>query len=276
MSGDERIFVDASLVDPRDAGLDVKSLLRTNYIYTTINTTDRRPLFLKEHLHYAAASYEALYGERPTLTAADIAKRISDLLYYGFYPEGGNTVDIYLLPRPEQPLTLIIHNSATVENGYALSPHKLLSTVANYEIPFEHHKTAASLTAAGFADDFARRNGADVALRANRAGTVISSGDSPFFAVRNDVLYTPAVDHGARASVERDLLLRLCRYASVKVVEEDIAVADLADYDELAIFSPTGLHTIARIDEIYYLNVMAHKLEKQLERLTAEGTKQSI
>ncbi len=268
------ISLDGKLLKWQEADLTPQMLMGCNWIYTTINTLAHKPLHLEAKLLHVAESYKALYGTKASLEPATMRREIRDLLYFGLYPEGGNTVNLYLLPRAdgEGCRRLIIHEATTpYDDGYGLLTVRPKGIVANYEIPFEKHHTNVSMTAARFADSYANARGYDIALRANRAGMLLSSGDNPLFVLRGNILLTPPLGQGARPSVERELMMRVCEMAGVKVVEESIQVDELTGCEEIMVFTPVGIQSLYSLGDVRLGNIYATLLAKHLKALSLEG-----
>lgn len=273
MNSSDKIFLDGEMTTWRESNLDMGTLLGSNCIYTTINSFAHKPLHVALKLQYALGSYKTLFGTKPAITPLDIEEQISSLLYYGIYPEWGNTVDLYLIPLSDgRTSTLIAHRSTTPYEGYSLLSIRPKATVTNYEIPFEKHHTTISMAAARFADDFARRNGAGIALRGNRAGSLLSTGDNPLYALRGDVLITTPVEKGGRPSAERELMTLLCHKAGIKLIEQEILTEELGRIEELFAFTPVGIQMISSASDIPFHSIMAHALEPHLVALTREGS----
>ena len=273
MTNNDKIFLDGKMTTWQQCDLKMESLLGRNCIYTTINTFAHKPLHLPLKLRYAAESHKALFGTKPALDAAHIAKQINDLLYYGLYPEWGNTVDLYLIPREDgSAQTLLCHRSTTPYEGYSLLSIRPQAAVTNYEIPFEKHHTTISLAAARFADYFARRSGAGIGLRGNRAGVLLSTGDNPIYALRGDTLITTPIEKGARPSAERELMNSLCQMAGVKLIEQEIPTEQLGQMEEVFAFTPIGIQMIGSAGEVKFHSIVAHTLEPHLATLSREGT----
>lgn len=272
MQSEKRISVDGRLVTWRDSSLEPSMLMGQNWVYTTINTLAYKPLHLERKLHYALDSYKALFGRRPQLQSREVAQWIGDLLYYDLYPEGGNTLTLYLIHTPEGTTrSLVMHEATTPYEGYGLLALRPKAIIANYEIPFAQHQTNVSLTAARFADLHATSHGYGIALRANRAGTLFSSGDNPLFALRGDTLMTTPLNKGARPSTEREVMWEIAQRAGVRIIEEELKVEDVAEYDELMVFTPVGIQSVGFLAEQRLGNIYATLLGKQLPTLSLEA-----
>lgn len=271
-----KIYCNGLLVDPQRERLDAEQLLCNNYVYARINTVGHKPLYLQRHLHYAALSFEKLYGRKPSIDTGKMSFQIGKLLYENRLPRTGNIVNIYIVPRygengrGRQDI-IITTGITTIYNRYEVLSVRPKAIIANYEIPFAEHRTAVSMTAAGYMEEFAVRAGAKAALRANRAGNLVSAGDYPVFAVRKGVVITPEPSNGAGESVEYELMLRACERAGVEVEHRDIPVEELSETEELMVFNHTGIQSVMSCGEIFFYNLTAIELDKQLREITEEG-----
>ena len=266
------IYVNGIQTSWSEAELSPEALLGQNWVYTTINTYAHQPMHTALKLRYALDSFQALYGFRPQVSAEEINNQVRGLLYYGIYPEHGNTLTLYLIATPEgECTTLLTHTASTPYDGYSLLTLRPKAAITNYEIPFEKHHTSISLTTARFADDFARRSGSGIALRANRAGSLISTGDYPLYALRGNVLITTAINKGARPSAERELMAELCNMARVEIIEGELRTDEMGDYEEILAFTPMGIQMIGSAGDMLLHSITAHRLEPHLKALTRKG-----
>lgn len=272
MGSEKIISLDGKITSWHEADLEPELLFGHNWVYTTINTFAHKPLHLSLKLRHILDSYQALFGSRPQIEVAELEQEIRNLLYFGLLPEGGNTVNLYLLPTPNQGCRrVLIHESTTPYDGYGLLSVRPRGIIANYEIPYEKHQTNVSLTAARFADNYAASHGYNVAIRANRAGTLLSSGDNPLFALRGNTLLTTPIDKGARGSAERELMFRLAKIAGVEIVEEELGVDDATTYEELLVMTPVGLQSVLSLGNMKLGNIYASLLGRHLATLSREG-----
>lgn len=255
---------------------DINSLLHSNYVYACINTLTHKPLYLDRHLHYAAATYNKLYGTDPALDRDEVRGAITELLEANHMPQLGNLVNLYLIPpaagaSPQAPDVLIAWERSTIYRGYELISIRPKAVLTNYEIPFSGHRTAVSLTASDYMRSFAIRSGSHIALRANRAEKVVSCGEYPVFFVKDNVICSPPAPDESPLCVEGELMRRLCRLAGMEIAERSVAAAEMAAADEIMVFNHTGLQTVLSWGSHYYYNLTAQRLEKHLRQLTEEG-----
>lgn len=271
-----KFYYNGTVSEPLAETTGIASLLTDNYIYATVNTLRHRPLYLERHLHYAATSYEKLYGVKPEIDAGEMAAKISRILRENRMPAGGNIVNIFLIPpknikNRENPDIVVAMDQTTIYSGYGLISIRPKAIITNYEIPFSGHRTAVSLTAARYMDEFAIRSGTNIALRANRAGKLVSCGDYPVFGVKDKTVIVPPPENGTGNSVERDLMLKVCKMTGTATVTNDIELENISELDELMVFNHTGILSVLACNDIYFYNVIALTLEKFLDNITAEG-----
>ena len=237
------------------------------YLYAVINTLDHRPLHLSEHLRKMWEGAQTLYGTTPSQTVEDVERMITERLSEERMPRGGNTVEL----RAELSdgfWTLSLHNpTPTIYDGYSYLSLRPSAVIINHELPFSRWRTTCSALTTEFGADFAERQGAGVALRADRNGNLVSCGDNPLFCVRDGVVYTLPVDSGGRDSVERDLMFRLCHLAGVQIVESPTPLDALGEWEEIIIFEPCGVRSIGTCSGYSFDYSIALRLERFLHRL---------
>lgn len=271
MNGKSLISLNGTITSWDEAKLSPDMLLGRNWVYTTLNSFSHKPLHLALKAKYAFDSCQSLFGKRPTIELKVLEKEIRDLLYFGLLPEVGNTLNLYLIADSSGDYhRLLIAKDTTPYEGYGLLSVRPRGIITNYEIPFEKHPTNVSLTAANFANDYALAHGYDIAVRANRAGILLSSSDNPLFALRGGKLLTTPIASGARESAERELMFRLCKSAGIEVVEEDLLVEDAATYEELMLFTPVGIQSLSSLGSMKMVNIYASLLAQHLTSLGSE------
>ena len=248
-------------------------LLHGNYVYAHVTTLDRHPLYLNAHIACALDSYETLYSTRPSLDLESLRQHISRLLEINRMPSGSNSVTLFLFP-PETsgiiPDPLLVSGRPLIYRGYSLADLRPRAVVVNYELPFGTHRTAVSLTASGYMADFARRNGAHIALRVDRSEQLISAGEYPVIALKGKHGFLPT-EKICGKSVERDLLIRLCDQIGIGIESRTVSAEELSEMDEIIIFDFTGIRCLLCCGENYYLNLAGQKMERFLAEITRQG-----
>jgi hypothetical protein len=66
-------------------------------------------------------------------------------------------------------------------------------------------------------------------------------------------------------------MARIAEMAGVKIVEEELRVEDVANYEELLVFTPVGIQSIYSLGDMRLGNIYANLLSKHLTTLTREG-----
>lgn len=253
MNLSEPIVFCGKLVSCADRSVDITALTDGCSLYQSVLTVDHSPLWIDLYLARLEQSLDALYGICHRFDRKSAVDSIMLLLDAGNYGRGGNVVDIVV--TPDGSLS-VLYNSLSLYNSYAHFASMPRAVVVNYQIPFEQHRTLASLSVARYMDSYARRQGAQVALRVNRSGQIISSGDSAAFAVVDNRLFV-APDC---SSVERDMVVSICRKSGVEV-EQSAATIDLLDQiDEIFIARPSGIVSLSGVGNRRFMSVVAQKI----------------
>lgn len=264
----DKVSYNGRLVTPEELPINPLSLVGCNLAYTVVNTSAHRPIFLARKLEVLAESYEAMFGVRAELPLEDVEREIGELLYYGLYPEVGNTLTIYLLPNGNNaPDRLIVHTDTTPYNGFSLLDVRPRANIARYEIPFERHTTTLSLAAARHADRLAEKYGYDLSVRANSRGEISASGDNTVMAVRGNTLIAPTTEQGPRKSAEREVVLKAAQLAEMNVIEGVIRVENIESYDEMWVVTPTGIVALYSLGDKLLMNICASRVARLLPTL---------
>lgn len=237
------------------------------YLYAVINTLGYRPLHLAEHLHKMWEGAQTLYGTTPNQSEEEIEQMITDRLSEERMPRGGNTIELRA-ELSDGNWILSLHNpTPTIYDGYSYLSLRPSAVIINHELPFSRWRTTCSALTTEFGADFAERQGAGVALRADRNRNLVSCGDNPLFCVRDGMLHTLPVGSGGRDSVERDLMFRLCALAGVPIIEGPTPLDALGEWDEIIIFEPCGVRSIGSCSGYSFDYSIALRLERFLHKL---------
>lgn len=237
------------------------------YLYATLNTLNHRPLHLSEHLHKLWEGAKALYGSTPDMDVADIEQMVVERLGNERMPRGGNLIKMRI-EHSSDGWRVSLHNpTPTIYEGYSYLTLRPSALIINHELPFSRWRTTCSSLTTEFGQEFAERNGAGIALRADRAGNLISSGDNPLFLVSKGRLHTLPIEDGGRNSVERDLMFRLCRYAGIEILESHTPLDRLDQWEEIIIFEPNGIRSVGSCSGHSFDYSIALRLERYLHRL---------
>lgn len=261
MKGD-LISINGEITTAGKAEFDPVAVLGANFIYQRIHTLAHVPLQCVAHTEIAEMSYKALYGTPTGISAGVLEKEIKDILTANRYSIASNQVILYLFPPAADapPTRVLCCEKPLLYKGYAMQHTGLTAVVTPYEYPFAPHKTAISLAAHTYAENYARRMGADAAIAENYAGTLTGLGENPLFAVVRNTVLTTSIDDGAAESVERRLAITAGREASLEVVETPLKSEFINDYDELFTVTPQGIVSVRSCGDL----VLPHSMAKNL------------
>ncbi len=237
------------------------------YLYAIVNTLNHKPLHLAEQIDYLWQGAMALYGSTPEISTEEVEQMIADRLAEERMPRGGNLIELRI-EHTDGRLSLSLHNpTTTIYDGYAYLSLRPEAVIINHELPFSRWRTACSALTTEFGAEFAERQGAGLALRADRNGNLVSAGDNPLFLVRNGRVHTLPVELGGRHSVERDLMFRLCSLAGVEIVESETPLDRLDEWEEIIIFEPSGIRSVGSCSGRTFDYSIALRLERHIGKL---------
>lgn len=252
-------FVDAS-------SLGAGELFSADYVYQTLFVSDYRPRLLADHLELLRAAALRLYDRAPALGEKELPELIRGLLLRNHYPAGYCEVDIRFRVCDGTAHTFLTAGPIAIYNGRELTGARPRAIVTGYDIPFEGIRTGFSRSAAEYAAGYARRHGADTAIRSRRSGEITGVGEWPFFGVRNREIVTPPLDSATHDSVERRLVLEAAARRHIPVCEEAISHHDLTSFSEMFYCAPQGLTAIDSCGTVKYLRGMVVLIAEELGR----------
>ena len=280
MRGDSLSF-NGELINSSETLSDIDKLLGGNFIYARIHVMDYNCLYLEESIEICEWSYRMMYGVGFGLDVASIRSEIKSLLIDNNYPMGSATVVLYIFPDSVDPCTrdtverfhILSCREQLLYSGYTNWHSGVVADVLPYDIPFSYHQTSASLTAHRYAEDYARRRGAYIALRESSANIVVSASEYPLFGVVGREIRIASLNCGASDSIERVLTLSAASRLGLTIVEYPHTRIDLKRYDELFYVNSQGIVSIVECEGIVYPNIIGRKIGSELERLSLSPIK---
>jgi D-alanine transaminase len=106
-----------------------------------------------------------------------------------------------------------------------------------------------SLLPAILANQSAKENGASEAIFV-RDGFITEGSHTNFFAVKNNIIYTPPLSNLILSGITRDLIIELCKSNSFEIKEIDIEEKELKNFDEFFITgTTTEVKPVVQIDD---------------------------
>ncbi len=214
-------------------------------VYETVRVSDGVPYFLPDHIERLLGSAQEIRLEH-TFTAESVSRSIKELIEKNEAKTcnlkilliGGRTandaqLDILCLNPlfPDKKLYRDGCTCVTVEYERALPHAKTLNMLRSYLA----HRTA-------------REAGAYDALLIDRAGRIVEGTRTNFFCMKERTLYSPS-ERDILLGVTRKIVLRVAAEHGFEVVERDIRMRDLAQYDAAFLTSTsTKIMPIRSID----------------------------
>ena len=260
MQPGDKICIGGQIFAPEAILPEAERLLGSNYIWQDIHTLGYRSPYIGRHLEIAARSLEVIHGTGSVPDVADVAATIEELLRQNRYPAGSNLIRLYLLPG----MWMLVCRRQMVYEGLVLWHNRPQAVTVQYESPFPGHQCAVSLMCGSVADDYAVRCGAEMALTENRDGILTGAGDLPLIGIRERTAYITPPEYGATESVYRDIAAETFKKAEMELIEEPLPAG--AAYDEMLIFSPTGITSLKGLNGENLFNTTALKLSLALPK----------
>lgn len=216
-------------------------------VYETIRVTKGRAHFLNDHCQRLMGSARIIDLEHP-FESDFIYKTVGELL--GKNQAETCNVKILLIgghDKQSADLYIICLNPFFPDRKlYKTGAHAI---TYKYERMYPHAKTLNMLPSY-LAYREAKRAGAYDALLINNAGNITEGTRTNFFAIKDRVIYSPPADE-ILLGVTRDHVLNVARDSGFEIVEQDIPLANINQYDGAFITSTSSkIMPIKSIDEI--------------------------
>lgn len=272
MSPRDCISINGALVTP-SADIDTLDRLRAGYARQDMRVRDLRPLHVAAHLDLLAATFERMFGHRPTLSPAMVAAWCSELLTRNRYPAKGSCcVTALLLPTERAGRIaadlVLIGKEILLDDSYSVRPIRPSASIEHYALTFGDLPTSAAFEAneaalmrARYRD---RIEGSHVVLRTDDEGVLLAAGTAPLFAVKGRTIITTSLLYGAPKSVERQLTIDAIMRTDIPLQEDILSTEMVAECDELFFADYRGLTSIERIGATNYMSLMVDQIVKAM------------
>ena len=139
--------------------------------------------------------------------------------------------------------------------GYDLRSLMPEAVTLQYEPPLFDAPTSAR--------QYAGLQGASVAVRCDRNGTLMAADEAALFAIRGRRVYAPP----GEASIGRSLAVRSIRAAGLELAEAPVGRDDLPRMDELFFIDHRGVTALSRCDGQPYMAIFAERIAGALRGL---------
>ena len=206
--------------------------MREVYLYQTVHVLDGECLCLREHLAVLDRWSRTLFGCPGPQDAREVGTAVAAVEFEG--------VSLY--------------------RGYDLRSLMPEAVTLQYEPPLFDAPTSAREAAVELARQYAGLQGASVAVRCDRNGTLMAADEAALFAIR---VYAPP----GEASIGRSLAVRSIRAAGLELAEAPVGRDDLPRMDELFFIDHRGVTALSRCDGQPYMAIFAERIAGALRGL---------
>ena len=208
--------------------------MREVYLYQTVHVLDGECLCLREHLAVLDRWSRTLFGCPGPQDAREVGTAVAAVV------EG---VSLY--------------------RGYDLRSLMPEAVTLQYEPPLFDAPTSAREAAVELARQYAGLQGASVAVRCDRNGTLMAADEAALFAIRGRRVYAPP----GEASIGRSLAVRSIRAAGLELAASPVGRDDLPRMDELFFIDHRGVTALSRCDGQPYMAIFAERIAGALRGL---------
>ena len=127
-----------------------------------------------------------------------------------------------------------------------------------------------SLLPSVLAQQSAKENGAWEAVFV-RDGFITEGSHTNFFAVKNNIVYTPPLSNFILPGITREVIIDICRNNSIEIKEENIENKDLKTFGEFFITGTTSeIKPVVRFDEWIVKNGKPGRITKKIQKIFYE------
>ena len=147
--------------------------------------------------------------------------------------------------------------------GYDLRSLMPEAVTLQYEPPLFDAPTSAREAAVELARQYAGLQGASVAVRCDRNGTLMAADEAALFAIRGKRVYVPP----GETTAERSLALGSIRAAGLELIEAPVGRDELPRMDELFFIDHRGVTALSRCDGQPYMAILAERIAGALRGL---------
>ena len=230
-------------------------------VYETLRVSNRQIYFLKDHIERLMESAKIIGLEHPFYDGM-VEESIGEIIA----KNNAETCNIKMLligaPIKEEAKLFIICLNPLFPDKKLYRDGATFITY-EYERVFPHAKTLNMLQSY-LAYRKAKESGAYDALLVNRDGNITEGTRTNFFCIKDKVIYTP-LEKDIWLGVTRKALLKVARENGYEVLEKDIKVADVINYDGAFISSTSSkIVPIKSIDE-QVLKPQSESLKKLMD-----------
>ena len=209
--------------------------MREAYLYQTVHVLDGECLCLREHLAVLDRWSRTLFGCPGPQDAREVGTAIAAVA--GREAPGSDRSKFVRLVLPASGSLRLEFEGVSLYRGYDLRSLMPEAVTLQYEPPLFDAPTSAREAAVELARQYAGLQGASVAVRCDRNGTLMAADEAALFAIRGRRVYAPP----GEASIGRSLAVRSIRAAGLELAEASVGRDDLPRMDELFFIDHRGV-----------------------------------
>ena len=228
-------------------------------LYQIVHCRHNRPRCLEEHLALLAREYHALWGVRPTLLVEQFRGQLTQLLHRERYSSAVSSFVRIDLNREGNIVFTPLGSS--LYDGYALRSIRPNACTLPYEIPFDRPYTSAAEAAYALAEECARSQGFEAAVRCDREGVCYAVGAAQLFAIGGGVLYTSLAPY----SVEAKIITLAAERLRLRLDIHPLKREELQRYEELFTVDHRGITSLAHCDGHPFMALRTERLAEAME-----------
>jgi branched-subunit amino acid aminotransferase/4-amino-4-deoxychorismate lyase len=218
-------------------------------VYETIRAHKGQALFLKEHCQRLMES-AWIIGLEHDLTVDSVSRHVNELLK----KNNVDVANIKILLIGGQPANLYILCLNPLFPDRKLYKNGAQTITQHYERPYPHAKTLNMLPSY-LAFREAKKVGAYDALAINRDANITEGTRTNFFAIKGRTIYSPPEDQ-ILLGVTRDHVLKVAENGGFKIVEQDLPLSEIAQFDGAFLTSTSSkIMPIKSIDDFSWQTV---------------------
>ena len=228
--------------------------MREVYLYQTVHILDGESLCLREHLAVLDRWSRTLFGCPGPQDAREVGTAIAAVA--GREAPGSDRSKFVRLVLPASGSLRLEFEGVSLYRGYDLRSLMPEAVTLQYEPPLFDAPTSAREAAVELARQYAGLQGASVAVRCDRNGTLMAADEAALFAIRGRRVYAPP----GEASIGRSLAVRSIRAAGLELAEAPVGRDDLPRMDELFFIDHRGVTALSRCDGQPYMAIFAERI----------------
>ena len=238
--------------------------MREVYLYQTVHVLDGECLCLREHLAVLDRWSRELFGRPAGLRQQPLARQIEALAAQTAPADCDLSQFVRIVvPASGDPAFRLESAGISLYRGYDLRSLMPDAVTLQYEPPLFDAPTSAREAAVELARQYAGLQGASVAVRCDRNGTLMAADEAALFAIRGKRVYVPP----GETTAERSLALGSIRAAGLELIEAPVGRDELPRMDELFFIDHRGVTALSRCDGQPYMAIFAERIAGALRGL---------